>query len=159
MASFTLLNKDKEVLQVVVVDDKDCLDENNQESEAAGIAFLEKLFQNHKWIIPKTAEQLQQEVDSGLPFPTQYYNNSELEWKKTIDTSKQNDGFRKNPAGIGFKYDQTLDAFVPPKPADPDDAQVEEAGEFILNEEKAQWEFSGTLKTAEIPIEPLIKKK
>ena len=26
--------------------------------------------------------------------------------------------FRKNYAGIGFKYDQTRDAFIPPKPYD-----------------------------------------
>lgn len=27
-------------------------------------------------------------------------------------------GFRKNYAGIGFTYDETLDAFIPPKPFD-----------------------------------------
>ena len=37
---------------------------------------------------------------------------------------------RKNLAGIGFTYDNELDAFIPPKPFD----------SWILNEETAQWE-------------------
>ena len=36
---------------------------------------------------------------------------------------------RKNYAGIGFTYDETLDAFIPPKCHD----------EAILNETTAQW--------------------
>lgn len=38
--------------------------------------------------------------------------------------------FRKNYAGIGFKYDQTRDAFIPPKPFN----------SWILNETTCQWE-------------------
>jgi hypothetical protein len=37
--------------------------------------------------------------------------------------------FRKNYAGIGFKYDATLDAFIPPQPF----------ASWILNEETCQW--------------------
>lgn len=37
---------------------------------------------------------------------------------------------RKNFAGIGFTYDETRDAFIPPKPE----------GDFILNEETCLWE-------------------
>jgi hypothetical protein len=37
--------------------------------------------------------------------------------------------FRKNYAGIGFTYDETLDAFIPPKCHD----------EAILNETTTQW--------------------
>lgn len=39
-------------------------------------------------------------------------------------------GFRKNFAGIGFKYDESLDAFIPPKPYH----------SWILNEESCVWE-------------------
>jgi len=39
-------------------------------------------------------------------------------------------GFRKNYAGIGYTYDSTLDAFIPPKPFD----------SWSLNEETCQWE-------------------
>jgi hypothetical protein len=37
---------------------------------------------------------------------------------------------RKNYAGIGFTYDEELDAFIPPKPYD----------SWLLDEETAQWE-------------------
>jgi len=37
---------------------------------------------------------------------------------------------RKNFAGIGSKYDRTLDAFIPPKPFD----------SWVLNEESCLWE-------------------
>lgn len=39
--------------------------------------------------------------------------------------------FRYNFAGIGFYYDETRDAFIPPKP---------EEGNWILNEETCVWE-------------------
>jgi len=39
-------------------------------------------------------------------------------------------GFRKNFAAIGYKYDEVLDAFIPPKPFN----------SWILNEETCQWE-------------------
>jgi hypothetical protein len=38
--------------------------------------------------------------------------------------------FRKNYAGIGFQYDQTRDAFIPPKPYN----------SWILNEQTCLWE-------------------
>lgn len=37
---------------------------------------------------------------------------------------------RKNYAGIGYTYDEVLDAFIPPKPE----------GNFILNSETCLWE-------------------
>jgi hypothetical protein len=40
---------------------------------------------------------------------------------------------RKNYAGIGFTYDSTRDAFIPPKP-------VVEGKEFVLNENTCLWE-------------------
>ena len=41
-----------------------------------------------------------------------------------------NNTIRKNFAGIGFTYDETRDAFIPPKPE----------GDFVLNEETCQWQ-------------------
>ena len=38
--------------------------------------------------------------------------------------------FRKNYAGVGYTYDQTRDAFIPPKPYN----------SWILNENTCQWE-------------------
>lgn len=42
----------------------------------------------------------------------------------------QSKAFRKNFAGIGYYYDEILDAFIPPKNFD----------SWILNEETCQWE-------------------
>ena len=39
--------------------------------------------------------------------------------------------FRKNYAGVGYKYDYRRDAFIPPKP---------ETGNWVLNEETCLWE-------------------
>ena len=43
--------------------------------------------------------------------------------------------FRKNYAGIGYKYDEERDAFIPPKP-------IIDGKTFILNEETCQWEIT-----------------
>lgn len=40
-----------------------------------------------------------------------------------------NANFRKNFAGIGFTYDEELDAFIPPKPFE----------SWVLNEETCRW--------------------
>jgi len=62
--------------------------------------------------------------------------------------------FRKNYAGIGYKYDQTRDAFIPPKPYNswtlnedtclweapvvkPDDGKI-----YLWNEETQQWDLN-----------------
>lgn len=47
-------------------------------------------------------------------------------WKQT----SYNGNFRKNYAGLGFKYDSTRDAFIPPQPF----------SSWILNETTCQWE-------------------
>lgn len=46
-------------------------------------------------------------------------------WKQT----SYNATIRKNYAGIGYKYDAVLDAFIPPKPG----------GNYILNENTCLW--------------------
>ena len=46
-------------------------------------------------------------------------------WVKTSFNSK----IRKNFAGIGFTYDEDLDAFIPPKPFD----------SWVLNEQTCHW--------------------
>ena len=48
---------------------------------------------------------------------------------KWVQTS-YNGNIRKNYAGVGYKYDATLDAFIPPQPF----------ASWTLNEETAQWE-------------------
>lgn len=94
MAHFAELNENNIVQRVVVVDNKDCLDANNVESEAVGTAFCHNLL-------------------GGT-------------WKQT----SYNANFRKNYAGIGYVYDSSKDAFIPPKTF----------SKWILNEETCQWE-------------------
>jgi len=48
---------------------------------------------------------------------------------KWVQTS-YNGKIRKNYAGVGYKYDATLDAFIPPQPF----------ASWTLNNETAQWE-------------------
>jgi hypothetical protein len=47
-------------------------------------------------------------------------------WKQT----SYNGNIRKNYAGVGYTFNEDIDAFVPPKPFN----------SWILNEETAQWE-------------------
>jgi len=44
MAHFAQLDENNVVLQVIVVNNSDCLDSNGQESEAIGVAFCQSLF-------------------------------------------------------------------------------------------------------------------
>jgi hypothetical protein len=51
MAHFAELDKNNFVLRVIVVNDEDCLDENDQKREDVGIAFCQSLFgQNTRWV-------------------------------------------------------------------------------------------------------------
>lgn len=50
MAHFAQLNENNLVLQVIVINNNDCLDESGNESEAVGIAFCKTLFgENTIW--------------------------------------------------------------------------------------------------------------
>jgi hypothetical protein len=67
------------------------------------------------------------EVVDGISDWEAYYG--ELHGQTCIRTS-YNANIRKNYAGIGFRYDADLDAFISPQPF----------ASWILNEETAQWE-------------------
>jgi hypothetical protein len=49
---------------------------------------------------------------------------------QTCKRTSYNGNYRKNYAGLGYKYDEELDAFVPPKPY----------ASWILNEDTALWD-------------------
>ena len=85
---------------------------------------------------------------AGIDFLNNLYKTNDV-WKQT----SYNNNIRKNFAGIGFTYDETRDAFIPPKqynswilnettclweaPVDyPDDEQ-----EYVWNETNEQWEL------------------
>ena len=79
------------VLAVHVVRDADTTNDNGEETEAQGTKFLKKL---HGWDY----------------------------WRKTSYNTHSNvhklggTPYRKNYAGIGYTYDASSDAFIPPKP-------------------------------------------
>jgi hypothetical protein len=68
-------------------------------------------------------EQGQESEQKGIDFCTNLLGGT---WKQT----SYNGNIRKNFAGIGYKYDATLDAFIPPQPF----------ASWTLNNEIAQWE-------------------
>ena len=75
----------------------------------------------------------------GTWVQTSYNSRGGIHYKQITDqdgiTTFVPDGkpaFRKNFAGKDFTYDQTLDAFIPPKPK----------GDWVLNEETCLWELN-----------------
>jgi hypothetical protein len=62
---------------------------------------------------------------AGVDFINKLYNTRDV-WKQT----SYNNNIRKNFAGIGYSYDQTRDAFIPPKPFN----------SWVLNEDTCNWE-------------------
>ena len=96
---------------------------------------------------------------AGVDFLNNLYNTRDV-WVQTSYNTKSgvhlNGGtpFRKNYAGVGYTYDQTRDAFIPPKPypswvlnettclweapvVKPDDGQ-----KYLWNEETKQWDLN-----------------
>jgi hypothetical protein len=62
---------------------------------------------------------------AGVEFLQNLYKDRAV-WKQT----SYNANIRKNFGGIGYKYDQTKDAFIPPKTFD----------SWLLNETTCRWE-------------------
>ena len=65
------------------------------------------------------------EEESGIAFLTEW-SGGYTKWKQT----SYNGSFRKNYAGIGYLYDASRDAFIPPKPYP----------SWILDEESCKWQ-------------------
>jgi len=92
MAHFAKLGVGNIVEQVIVVSNDIAI------TEKAGIDFINKLYNTR-------------DVWKQTSFNTingKYYNNDNT-------LGDQSKAFRKNYAGIGFQYDNTRDAFIPPK--------------------------------------------
>ncbi len=62
---------------------------------------------------------------AGIDFLNDLYNTRDV-WKQT----SYNGNIRKNFAAVGFKYDQTRDAFIPPSPYN----------SWVINETTCLWE-------------------
>ena len=100
MAHFAKIDENNIVIAVHVVHN------NEAPTEEAGVAFLNKIHKNNDvWKQTSYNTIGGEHLLGGTPF-------------------------RKNYAGIGYKYDQYRDAFIPPKNFD----------SWILNEETCTWE-------------------
>ena len=72
---------------------------------------------------------------AGVDFLNNLYNTRDV-WKQTSYNTFGGEHilggtpFRKNYAGVGYTYDQTRDAFIPPKPYP----------SWILNETTCEWD-------------------
>ena len=104
MAAFAEIDALKKVIRVLALDDKDTQDKYGNEVEAVGVKYLNKAF-------------------GGTWLRTSY---------NTAKNTHQLGGtpFRKNYAGIGFTYDETRDAFIPPQ----------NYPSWTLNEDTCIWE-------------------
>ncbi len=94
MAYFAKLDDNNKVTQVVKVSNKDIKDENNIEQEELGKTFLNNLLGTANW--KQTSFNTRRGVHElgGTPF-------------------------RKNYAGIGYTYDESRNAFIPPSSFQP----------------------------------------
>ena len=103
-------------------------------------------------ILDENGQELEQK---GIDFCSNLLGGS---W---IQTSFNN-RIRKNYAGIGYTYDETLDAFIPPKPfiswtLDETTAQWKapvdyptDGERYIWNEETTTWDLVSNETTAEV---------
>jgi len=72
---------------------------------------------------------------AGIDFLNNLYGTNDV-WKQTSYNTLKGvhllggTPFRKNYAGLGYKYDETRDAFIPPKPFN----------SWILNEQTCYWD-------------------
>ena len=96
---------------------------------------------------------------AGVDFLNNLYNTRDV-WKQTSYNTKGgvhlNGGtpLRKNYAGIGYSYDQTRDAFIPPKPFnswtlnettclwDSPVVYPTDGKRYLWNEETKQWDLN-----------------
>jgi hypothetical protein len=61
---------------------------------------------------------------------TSYNTRGGVHYTDGAESADQSKAFRKNYAGIGYTYDHSRDAFIPPKPFD----------SWVLNESSCLWE-------------------
>jgi len=120
MAHYAKLDSNNVVVEVIVVRNEDCLDENGNESELVGLNFLEKIGLTGKYV------------------KTSYGSIGNVHYNHTPEGNSISgkSAFRKNYAMIGGTYDADRDAFIPIKPED----DPNNPDRYKLNEETCLWE-------------------
>jgi len=81
------------------------------------------------------------DTSPGEWIKTSYNTRGGIHYQPNSNTPSddQSKALRKNYAGIGYTYDQTRDAFIPPKPFN----------SWILNEDTCKWEAPVALPDTE----------
>jgi hypothetical protein len=118
MAYFAKLDSNSKVLQVLKVNDSEIINSQNQEDEEKGINYLRAITSWSSW--KKT---------SYNTWGGKHYITDSVTGERTL-SNDQSKAFRKNYAGIGYTYDESRDAFIPPK----------EFESWVLNETTCNWE-------------------
>jgi len=90
------------------------------------------LVENNLVVKVIVAEQEYINTLEGTWVQTSYNTRGGIHYQPNTNTPSedQSKALRKNFAGIGFKYDQTRDAFIPPQPQ----------ASWTLNEDTCQWQ-------------------
>ena len=104
MAHFANLGSNSEVIDVQVIDNENLLDANGNEQEQLGIDYLLGVHGGGTWVQTSYNTYGGEHLSGGTPL-------------------------RKNYAGIGDTYDESLGAFIQPKPFT----------SWVLNEETCLW--------------------
>jgi hypothetical protein len=115
MASFAKIGLNNKVIEVLSVDNNVLKDSNGIEQEVNGIDFLTKLTGYPVWKQTSYNTHGGVHINNGTPL-------------------------RKNHAGIGYTYDEDIDAFIPKKPFN----------SWILNENTCLWEAPVAKPTTEL---------
>ena len=117
MAHFAQFDENNVVLQVIVVHNNDCLDENGNESEAIGVAFCQSLlggnwkqtsyngnFRKHYAGIGYTYDAALDAFVPPQPFPSWTLNTQTADWEPPI----------VYPAdGKVYRWDEATTSWVP----------------------------------------------
>lgn len=106
MAYFAELDADNNVIRVLSVRNEDITDQNGNEQEALGIAWLQNLF-------------------GGTWVKTSYNTHSNVHYNPSTGEPDGGTPLRGNYAGIGYIYDKTNDVFYLPRPLDRNNIQCD----------------------------------
>lgn len=118
MAHFAKLDSDNIVTEVIVVGNDDCLDDNNNESEAVGIAFCQSLFgsdtvwkqTSYNGTIRKNYASVGYKYDSAKdafippqPYDSWTLNSSTCQWEAPVAYPTD---------GLSYYWNETTTAWV-----------------------------------------------
>jgi len=124
MAHFAELNENNIVQRVLVVDNKDILDENGQEQESIGVSFLQRLFgENTIWK------------------QTSYNNNFRNKYTGKGDTYREDlDAFISPSPYPSWSLNETTFQWEPPIPKPEDIITETTITSYVWNEDTLSWD-------------------